>query len=147
MKYSAISIPASYGHLDSPTPGTVAGIILGSVLGFIFLLYLIYLALSSGRRFSSETETSTPSSTEISAAPRRRRREDIVEVEEGSGSYRGGRRNTDRILDESVLSRSDEGDTVEVLEEESDSMPPRRQSRRSGYRRDQYEDSEWSSRV
>ncbi|KAE8152000.1 hypothetical protein BDV25DRAFT_151910, partial [Aspergillus avenaceus] len=56
--YTTISIPASYGRLaSSPSPGTVVGIILGSVLGFIFLLYLVWLGISSGRKFSSETHT------------------------------------------------------------------------------------------
>ncbi|KAL4895786.1 hypothetical protein BDV59DRAFT_173136 [Aspergillus ambiguus] len=80
-RYDAISIPASYGRLaDSPTPGTVAGIMLGSVVGFVFLLYLIFLALGSGRRFSSETEMSE--SVDVGPVRRPPSRRVVVEEEE-----------------------------------------------------------------
>ncbi|KAH8432407.1 uncharacterized protein LDX57_010046 [Aspergillus melleus] len=157
MKYAAISIPASYGRLDSsPTPGTVAGIILGSVCGFIFLLYLIYLGLSSGRRFSGTPSTIPPSGTgtEISEAHsgrssrfRRRRRDDIVEVEEGG---RGGTEDGESriVVEESMTSRSRDDGVVEVIEEEDGrSHRPSRAGtgRKGGYRRDRYEDSEYGS--
>lgn len=151
MKYAAISIPASYGRLDSsPAPGTVAGIILGSVCGFIFLLYLIYLGISSGRRFGSAPSTSVSGTgTEISEARSsrfrrpRRRRDDVVEVEEGRSD--GDSR---IVVEESMTSRSRSRDPnlVEVIEEEegrSRSGVGRKGGR--GYRRDRYEDSEYGS--
>jgi hypothetical protein len=40
-------IPTGYGDLDSTTsPGTVAGIVLGSVAGFLLVLWLIYTCLN-----------------------------------------------------------------------------------------------------
>lgn len=53
---SAAFIPGTYNS-NGLSPGAVAGVIIGSVLGFIFLLYLIFLALGAGRRFSSEPST------------------------------------------------------------------------------------------
>lgn len=42
-------IPATYGQLDSsPGPGTVAGIVLGSVAGFVLLLVLVYSVANFG---------------------------------------------------------------------------------------------------
>ncbi|KAI9042936.1 uncharacterized protein KD926_004727 [Aspergillus affinis] len=155
MKYAAISIPASYGRLDSsPSPGTVAGIILGSVCGFIFLLYLIYLGLSSGRRFSG-TSTVPPSGTgtEISEAVsarssrfrrRPRRRDDVVEVEEGRSAEGDSR----IVVEESMTSRSRGDEVVEVIEEHGgrSSRPSRAGTgRKGGYRRDRYEDSDYES--
>ena len=42
-------IPATYSGLDSgPTPGTVVGIVFGSVAGFLLLLWLIYTCFGLG---------------------------------------------------------------------------------------------------
>ena len=42
-------IPANYAGLDSgPTPGTVVGIVFGSVAGFLLLLWLIYTCFGLG---------------------------------------------------------------------------------------------------
>ncbi|KUJ17216.1 uncharacterized protein LY89DRAFT_73945 [Mollisia scopiformis] len=42
-------IPTTYGSINSgPAPGTVVGIVLGSVGGFLLLLWLIYTCLSLG---------------------------------------------------------------------------------------------------
>jgi len=42
-------IPTAYGSIDSsPTPGTVVGIVLGSVGGFLLILWLIYTCLNFG---------------------------------------------------------------------------------------------------
>lgn len=44
-----VIIPSTYGSLnDSPSPGVVVGIVLGSVAGFLVLLFLIYSALGFG---------------------------------------------------------------------------------------------------
>ncbi|KAI9794481.1 MAG: hypothetical protein M1833_000394 [Piccolia ochrophora] len=46
-------IPKSYSEQTSgPAPGTVVGIVFGSVAGFLFLLWLIYLCFNSGARGS-----------------------------------------------------------------------------------------------
>ena len=65
--YGTISIPSTYGRLDtSPAPGTVIGIVLGSIAGFLFLLYLLYLGLGAGRRFGSVTAGTTATMTTMS---------------------------------------------------------------------------------
>jgi len=44
-----VVIPSTYGSLDSsPSPGVVVGIVLGSVAGFLLLLFLLYSALGFG---------------------------------------------------------------------------------------------------
>ncbi|KAF5856525.1 hypothetical protein ETB97_007256, partial [Aspergillus alliaceus] len=125
--YNTISIPASYGRLNSsPSPGTIAGIILGSVFGFVFLLYLLYLGLSSGRRFGSETQTEI---SESSAGGMRRRRRGRVVVEEERERPTGRGDRDHIVVEESVTSRS-EGDVIEVFEESSSvDRPPRRERR------------------
>ncbi|PLN83787.1 hypothetical protein BDW42DRAFT_59331 [Aspergillus taichungensis] len=65
--YLTISIPSTYGRLNtSPAPGTVVGIVLGSIAGFLFLLYLLYLGLGAGRRFGSVTAGTTATMTTMS---------------------------------------------------------------------------------
>ncbi|KAF9890340.1 hypothetical protein FE257_006006 [Aspergillus nanangensis] len=159
-RYDAISIPATYGRLsDSPSPGVVVGIILGSVAGFIFLLYLIYLALSSGRRFSSATEMSESVDVgPMRRPPSRRMREVVVEEEivdshgRRSGRWvrrgaRGGR--SDRIVVEESVTSAEDSNIIEVIEEPSSvegSHMGRPRSGRGGYRRgDPYEISEYGS--
>ncbi|KAL4876299.1 hypothetical protein BJY04DRAFT_223236 [Aspergillus karnatakaensis] len=123
---NTISIPSTYGRLTtSPSPGTIAGATLGAVAGFLFILYLLYLSLTSGRRFSASTITGTSMSgtshtpSEVfSGGWRRQRRnrrgrggdggEVIVEEEESSHGGRGG----------------GGGNVVEVIEEESVVDPP-----------------------
>ncbi len=54
------TIPAYYGSLHSgPDPGTVAGIVLGSVAGFILLLWLIYTCINMGNPSLATNDTST----------------------------------------------------------------------------------------
>ncbi|OOF95361.1 hypothetical protein ASPCADRAFT_207835 [Aspergillus carbonarius ITEM 5010] len=144
---SAVFIPATYNP-NGLSPGAVAGVVIGSVLGFIFLLYLIFLALGSGRRFSSEpsTEAGTETMSEIVVEeeeehrrrpPRRRRREVVEEIIESGGSRRsrrsrrsGGRGDQRIVVEESVTS-PDRSDVVEVLEEHSSVEGPDRRRRRS----------------
>ncbi|KAK3318498.1 hypothetical protein B0H66DRAFT_603082 [Apodospora peruviana] len=53
------TIPASYGALDSgPDPGTVAGIVLGSVAGFILILYLLYMCINIGNGIPTDDVSS-----------------------------------------------------------------------------------------
>ncbi|KAL3493475.1 hypothetical protein BJX62DRAFT_81947 [Aspergillus germanicus] len=128
---NTISIPSTYGRQhSSPSPGVVAGAVLGSVAGFLFLLYLLYLSLTSGRRFSASTivgTSTTPSEiVDVGIRPRRRR---------GGPSGGGGA----VIVEESVTgtgitdSAVDDGGVVEVIEEDSVIDPP--PSSRSGSRR------------
>ncbi|KAI9931974.1 hypothetical protein ASPWEDRAFT_27743 [Aspergillus wentii DTO 134E9] len=149
------SIPSSYGRLnDGPSPGTVAGIILGSVAGFIFLLYLLFLAISSGRNRSGVVGEEERVEVRRTPSSRRRRgggsgsggsrrtpgNSDIVEVfEEQSQSSRSRPRSRHDhvVVEESVMSRSrtDDDDVVEVEEEHSSvGRPPPRRHRRGSYR-------------
>ncbi|KAM4056837.1 hypothetical protein HRG_003700 [Hirsutella rhossiliensis] len=59
-------IPATYGSLyDSPPPGTVVAIVLGSVAGFLLLVLLVYAALGFGPARRGTTE----SGSVVHAAP------------------------------------------------------------------------------
>src|SRR5436190_12793299 len=50
-----LAIPTTYNGLNSgPPPGTVVGIVLGSVVGFLLITWFIYTCtLSGGNTFSS----------------------------------------------------------------------------------------------
>ncbi|KAF7952738.1 hypothetical protein EAE96_005967 [Botrytis aclada] len=49
-------IPTTYGQQNnSPSPGTVVGIVLGSVGGFLLLLWLLYTCCTLGRRQSAQS--------------------------------------------------------------------------------------------
>ncbi|KAF3398420.1 hypothetical protein F1880_006274 [Penicillium rolfsii] len=132
-RYSTISIPSTYGNLNSsPPPGTVAGIVLGSVGGVVLILYLTFLALNPGG-----LARGTPSVIDEEVVVRSRRsasrRSDVIEVVEERDrdhdrrrdSYRrpGSRRN-DILVEESVTgtSVSHDPDVVEVIEEESSAL-------------------------
>jgi hypothetical protein len=156
-RYTTISIPSTYGHLhDSPAAGTVVGIVLGSVAGFVLLMYVLFLAVNPGgiARGASSGPAPTVSSSlsmdeeeivdvRASRRPSRRRHSDnTIEVMEERETFRDSYRRRpssrhDRIVVEESLatSTSGGGDVVEVLEEES-SVPsdvsprPARRSRR-----------------
>ncbi|KAL4740456.1 hypothetical protein BDV11DRAFT_185246 [Aspergillus similis] len=124
----AISIPSTYGRTSNPpNPGVVVGATLGAVAGFLLLLYLLYLSLTSGRRFSPSTiaATSTTPSEIVDVGFRNRRGPG---PRSGLGSRRG--RADEVIVEEDLTSHShshgygDEGGVVEVLEEESVVDPP-----------------------
>ncbi|CAI7655511.1 unnamed protein product [Penicillium bialowiezense] len=130
-RYTTISIPSTYGRLhDSPAAGTVVGIVLGSVAGFVLLIVSM----------SMDEEESVRSRRRPS---RRRSDIEVIEEPEFRDSYR--RRPVsrhDRIVVEESLATSatQEEDLVEVIEEESSSAPsdmsprPPRRSRRGGVR-------------
>ncbi|MCJ1322173.1 hypothetical protein MMC15_007519 [Xylographa vitiligo] len=134
-------IPASYAGLNAgPDAGTVVGITLGSVAGFLLVLWLIYTCFNMGNgmgngaivaeevvsrrslsppraRRSRPSRTRSPSRSEMSevrSPPRRERRETV-------------------IIEETRRPAEREDDIVEVIEEHS---PPRRvrSQRVSGYR-------------
>ncbi|KAK3307019.1 uncharacterized protein B0T15DRAFT_492525 [Chaetomium strumarium] len=91
------TIPAFYGSLNTgPQPGAVAGIVLGSVAGFILLLWLLYVCINGGvgRRGVSSTSDTATTFTEGTASvvtrksrrhrhrerSRERRRQETVEI-------------------------------------------------------------------
>ncbi|KAJ5167168.1 uncharacterized protein N7482_005949 [Penicillium canariense] len=146
-RYTTVSIPSTYGNLNSsPLPGTVVGIVLGSVGGVVLIMYLTFLALNPGglARGSSSSEIDE----EVVVRSRRTpsRRSEVIEVVEERDhrrdSYRrpgSGSRRDHIIVDESITGTSvtDDRDIVEVIEESSGlssiSPAPRRDgSRRSG---------------
>jgi hypothetical protein len=138
-----LAIPTTYAGLnDGPAPGSVAGIVIGAVGGFLLVLWLLYTCFNmrgggirgevveeeiirrrsrSPRRSRSHSET-----IEITKSRSPPRRERIV-VEETRRVSRPAPEPEDLV-----------DDIVEVIEEHSDLSPPppsRRTSKRnSGYR-------------
>ncbi|KAJ5738725.1 hypothetical protein N7493_001880 [Penicillium malachiteum] len=152
-RYTTFSIPSSYGRMDSsPPPGTVAGIVLGSVGGVVLILYLTFLALNPGglARGSSSSLDEEVVVTSRRAGSRRSRSNNTIEVVEERdrrSSYRrrpSPRDDRDHIIVEESMTgtaTSDGRDMIEVVEEESSivssvsTRPPRRaRSHRSGVR-------------
>lgn len=157
-----VPIPTVYQGLDSgPAPGAVVGIVLGAVLGFIFLIWLLWI-LSNGSTFirtnrdeeedvvvsrqrrqrSSEHRRSRRTEMSQRNSPRRDRvyrQERITRDFPPQARSPGTSRVRDSVLvDEQRPSerRVDGDDIVEVIEEHSSVAPPRRKSKRasSGYR-------------
>ena len=159
-RYTTISIPSTYGRLQtSPTAGTVVGIILGSVAGFVLLMYVLFLAVNPGGIARGGVAAPTSSSISMSMSMddeeivevrnRRgssagRRRRDIIEVEEREGFRDSYRRRPvsrhDRVVVEESLATSTTGDDVIEVEEEESTVPsdisprPPRRTRRGGVR-------------
>ena len=79
------AIPAYYGALDSsPDPGAVAGITLGSVAGFILILWLVYSCINMGNPPSSAE--STVGTASVVVERKRRRRSHHHSSDSGSGT-------------------------------------------------------------
>jgi hypothetical protein len=154
-------IPADYSNINtSPNPGTVVGIVLGSVGGFLFILWLIYTLAGgnmagsssdvasviirerkrSSRRGSSRRGSSRRESVEVREVREvRRERPPPVMVDRIVVEERRESRAPPAVVVESSVTSEDE---VVVIEEHS---PPRRASsgkrvkevrevRESGYR-------------
>lgn len=145
-------IPTTYGSINSgPSPGTVVGIVLGSVGGFLLILWLIYTCLNFGNASSDSSYTESVVVREHrksrhGGSTRSRRVSETVEVRRERSPVRIVRPPppVERIIveerrevrQERSRSRSRGGsDEVVVIEEHS---PPRRKKsvkeERSGYR-------------
>ncbi len=149
-------IPETYAGLNKgPPPGTVVGIVLGSVAGFLLILWIIYTCMNfantrGATTYDEETvvrrrsrsprssRRSPPRSPSRHAPSRSRSRSEVIEVSRHRSPPRRETRRETVILEERVrpppppVERDD--DIVEVIEEHS---PPRRSSgsrRVSGYR-------------
>jgi len=136
-----IAIPATYQGLNSgPAPGTVVGIVLGSVAAFILLIWL-FSALSGNmggggeeeivvRRERSPRSKRSRRSEMASRSPARPerviRQERIIR-----DTSRGPPRSAFVVQEER---RVDGDDMVEVIEENSSVAPRRKSKRNSGYR-------------
>jgi hypothetical protein len=124
------TIPAYYGSLDSgPDPGTVAGITLGSVAGFVLLLWLLYTCINLGNPSSSTNETSTVVTEGTASvytrrsnkhsrrasrrASSRRGREEVVEIRRSRGGGGGP-----VIVEETVSSVGGPSEVDRVIIEE-----------------------------
>jgi hypothetical protein len=154
-------IPSVY-KIDGPQPAAVAGIVLGSVAGFLLLIILIFFLSGNTPSFTITGETEEiVRRDDRSRSNRRSRRSDRSErIEVGERNprvrttiveeTRRGDRRAPSIVSEMIVDdrrssrpppirRVDGDDIVEVIEEGSSigDMPPRRDSRRrrsSGYR-------------
>ena len=153
-------IPETYAGLNrGPPPGTVVGIVLGSVAGFLLILWIIYTCITfnanrgvntyeeetivrrrsrSPRSSRRSPPRSPPRSPSHHAPSRSRSRSEVIEVSRHRSPSRRETRRETVILEERSrpppppVERED--DIVEVIEEHS---PPRRSSgsrRISGYR-------------
>ncbi|KAM0806110.1 hypothetical protein BDR22DRAFT_883848 [Usnea florida] len=157
-------IPATYSGLNSgPTPGTVVGIVLGSVAGFLLLLWLIYTCFGlgglPGRSSVVEEEvirrrSRSPSRRAPSRRPSTRRsspRRTVVESSISASEVvmeevhrertppppRRSSRVRETVVVEEIRrpppSAPREDEFVEVIEERDD-PPPRRPKKPSGFR-------------
>ena len=139
-------IPTTYSGLNAgPQPGTVVGIVFGSVAGFLLLLWLIYTCFGLGgnaavqssviedRRETEVIERRSRRTSTRRSSPRRppppvssQSASEIIEVEsrrERTPPRRESRRET--VIIEETRRRPPEEDIVEVIEEHS---PVRRES-------------------
>ena len=140
----------TYYNLSGPQPGTVVGIVLGSVAGFLLVVWLLY-TLTNG---NAQTGTTTAMAGEEEIVVRRPRRNSHggrsrgsrrPEVREVSRSPRRSGGRSQIIVEERRASarprsiiveerhRVPGDDIVEVIEEHDD-YRSRRGSRRGGYR-------------
>ncbi|KAB5532752.1 hypothetical protein GE09DRAFT_376159 [Coniochaeta sp. 2T2.1] len=153
--HTTSTVPAVYGNPTSTTPGEVVGITLGSVAGFILLLWLIYTCLNAGNPDAFTDAESTVMSVGTASVGTRTRvrkhrhhrspRRETVEIRtSGRGGpviveERGGSRVREVIVEDTTTTRRsasrarppprvvDEDEEIVVLEEHS---PPRRHKSR-----------------
>ena len=100
------TIPSFYGSLGSgPDPGAVAGITLGSVAGFVLLLWLVYTCINmgnAGRGGASESATVvTEGTTTASVLTRKSRRQRNGGV--GYGYKHRDRRGSGTVMSEATV--------------------------------------------
>lgn len=154
-------IPTTYSGLNAgPTPGTVVGIVFGSVAGFLLVLGVIYTFINGvGRnrdtssieeevvvrrrsrspRRSSQRRSSPRRSSPRRSSPRRppssHSRSEIIEVSQHRSPPRRETRRETVILEETRRPAPRDDDIVEVIEDHS---PPRRVKRESSRRESGY---------
>lgn len=131
-------VPSTYSGINAgPPPGTVVGIVLGSVGGFLLLLWLIYTCFNLAGPSTAVYEEEIV--RRRSHSPRRSRsRSEVIEVtrqrspqRQRSPPHREVRRETVIVEETTRRPERERGDDiVEVIEEHS--PPPPRRSRGSG---------------
>ncbi len=140
-RQNTIAIPASYSNLTGgPSPGTVVGIVIGSVGGFLLIIYLLYSISGNNRAGSVSSESvvvhERRKSTRASSS-RRHSHSETVEVRSAPS-----RPVVERVVmqervvrPEVVRSESTRSGDDEVVVIEEHSPPRRSKSKRdSGYR-------------
>ena len=150
-------IPTTYGSINSgPAPGTVVGIVLGSVGGFLLVLWLIYTCMNLGN-FTSSSSSYTESVAvrdrrKSHGSQRSRRVSETVEVRRERSPIRIVRdeprivrepERVERVIVEEERrevrrERSRGSDEVVVIEEHS---PPRRSKSKRERRDDERRES------
>lgn len=128
-------LPTTYSGIDAgPPPGTVVGIVLGSVAGFLLLLWLIYtcFGMESYQNALYEEEIIRRRSHSPRRAPSSRSRSEVIEVSRQRSPPRREARRETIIVEETTRRPPPEDDIVEVITEHS----PVRQQRSD--RRDEY---------
>lgn len=142
-------IPAFYSGINSSmAPGTIVGIVFGSVAAFLLVLWFIYTCLNFSNQFGRSSVIDEREVRVRSRSPRRRsvssrHESEVIEVERTrrsrSRTRTPPRRQSSRretvIIEETRRSqpapRSEPDDVVEVFEEHS---PPRRESKKESRR-------------
>ncbi|OAL36370.1 hypothetical protein AYO20_04266 [Fonsecaea nubica] len=135
---AVLAIPTTYAGLNSgPAPGALVGIVLGSVGGFILILYII-LSLF---RFSGWGGGGAVVAEEVIRHHRRRPSRSSPSSRSHSqpmshaSTHRPERMREETVIVEEHFDPSVEEDIVEVIEEHSpERSPPRKSNRRSGFR-------------
>ena len=149
-------IPANYAGINAgPAPGTVVGIVFGSVAGFLLILWLIYTCFSfagggGGRSSVIEEEVirrhsrsrSRRASSPRRSSPRRppssHSASEVIEVRSTRHTTppprRESRRETVVIEETRRPAPPPEDDIVEVIEEHSPEPPRERSRKPSGFR-------------
>ncbi|KAG9241981.1 hypothetical protein BJ878DRAFT_426891 [Calycina marina] len=147
-------IPTTYGSIDNgPSPGTIVGIVLGSVGGFLLILWLIYTCatlggdIGGGSDYTESVVVARRKSHRSTRPQRPRRVSETVEIRRDAPPVRAvpvPRRSSGErdyaIVEESRTTRRERSrrgsDEVVVIEDHS--SPPRRKKstreRESGYR-------------
>jgi len=150
-------IPTTYSGLNAgPTPGTVVGIVFGSVAGFLLVLGVIYTFVNGigknrdtssieeevvvRRRSRSPRRSSPRRSSPRRSSPRRpessRSRSETIEVSRHRSPPRRETRRETVVLEETRRPAPRDDDIVEVIEDHD--SPPRRVKRESSRRESGY---------
>lgn len=150
-RQGTIAIPTLYQNQnDSPSPGSVVGIVLGSVVGFLLLIWLFSTITNRrnsplvaeeevvvSRRDRSPRSRRSSRRTEMTSRSRERRPERIIRQERiVRDTSRAPPPRNSYIVEERIPPPDAGGNMVEVVEEGESSIvsAPRRKSRRGGSR-------------
>lgn len=85
VKRQTAIIPTGYSNQNGPSPGTVVGITLGSIGGFLFILWLLYTIFGDGSAIFITTTSSSSSSASVVVREHRRKSR---HSSSGRGSHR-----------------------------------------------------------